>query len=473
MSTQNGKPTAVPDDEFMAKLVGAPPPARRSEGEQEPAPAETPKLPEPEAEETPRPIAKSPAWKAALNMTAIGSVLLAFSFLVGSINFAQKQPRPQAKGEGAEGALPDDPLTQSLAEKGELLADAAMARQSAELAALQQPQTVPQAAQVPVGPALPPPDKLPPIRTARNQPVPRRALRNLPRPTQPPQLPRRLSAGVSSSTSRSPVQSASTWTALAAAGNTFVQMSEAADRPATAPQATSTPVAQSQSVDLRAERDVFEERVSTGGLVSGSSARGRLTSPVVYEATSSISQTERYTVVLEEPLTGRGGKVVLNAGTTLLCGLEGVSPGNGLVRLTVVSILRPDGEEIPVRPGAISVRGNDGKPLIASNIFDRGDEIGGFDLGQFVLGGIGRAAEQFTRPQQSVVSAGVGGYTASTSFGAPNPVAGFLQGGSEVLLGPLAARNQQSIREVLRRPNVWMVAEDTPVQIFVNQATEL
>ena len=93
------------------------------------------------------------------------------------------------------------------------------------------------------------------------------------------------------------------------------------------------------------------------------------------------------------------------------------------------------------------------------------------DAGQFVLGGLGKAAELVNRSDSQVV---YNGNTVITSGNDnKNLGAGVLEGGFNSLGPQIAQRNQQAIAQMSQQNGVWFLPAGTNVEIYVNQPTEL
>jgi hypothetical protein len=138
------------------------------------------------------------------------------------------------------------------------------------------------------------------------------------------------------------------------------------------------------------------------------------------------------------------------------------------MRLTVASIA-VDGQDTPIDPGTISVRGAAGYPLIAHNSVDRGAEIASQDESQGFFSGVTTAASLYNRTQSQVVTSGYGGFSSTTTNPPPDIAAGFLQGAAGAIAQNSQQRSQRAIQEALSRPSIWTLDPGAKVQIVVNK----
>ena len=213
-------------------------------------------------------------------------------------------------------------------------------------------------------------------------------------------------------------------------------------------------------------------------VVTGSTAQGLLSTPVVWEGgrrgaqgdsdtAGAVDDEDRFIVQLTSALKASDGSEVLAIGTPLVVKVRSVS-GSGTLKLSAVAVIM-DGEETQIPPGSISIRASGGGPLMAWNMLDRGSEIASSDAGIFALAGISKAASLFTRAQSTTIS---NGFHSVTSTQNPNPdtLAGILEGGTAAIINQIQARNERAVQESLARPDLWMLAAGTSVQVFVNKS---
>jgi hypothetical protein len=227
-----------------------------------------------------------------------------------------------------------------------------------------------------------------------------------------------------------------------------------------------------------------EPPILTGRLrrsvITGTTAQGLLATPVIWEGAkrgyqgdsdnasgSSPDDEDRFIIQLTSSLKASDGSEALPVGTPLVVKVRSVS-ASGTLKLSAVAVII-EGEETSLPPGTISIRASGGGPLTARNMQDRGAEIASSDAGVFALAGISKAASLFTRAQSTTTTSG---FTSTTSTQNPPPdiFAGILEGGTNAIVSQIQARNERAIQESLARPDIWMLAAGTSVQVFVNKS---
>jgi hypothetical protein len=136
-----------------------------------------------------------------------------------------------------------------------------------------------------------------------------------------------------------------------------------------------------------------------------------------------------------------------------------------------------DGKEYVLPPGTITIRGNSGRPLMASQWNDKSAEIASRDAETFVVGSLAKVGKVFNQPQeeQYSTSTGFGGTTTYSSIrrGSPNILGAVLEGGFEPLTEQILERNKRSLSEIQQRKEVWHVRAGSDIQVFVNQSFQL
>jgi hypothetical protein len=199
----------------------------------------------------------------------------------------------------------------------------------------------------------------------------------------------------------------------------------------------------------------------------GTQAKGQLVTPLVWAKTDSTGG-EKFVVQLSEPMAN------LPQGTTIVFQVAAVSE-SGLVQLKATSLV-VNGQEYALPPGAISVRGQGGQPLIADKWGDKGPAIASRDVTAFLFGSLSKVGEVLNKPdvQQSINSSSGGfSYSTTTNNRRPNLLGAVLEGGFGPLTDKILQRNEQAIQEIMSRPNVWYIRAGENVQVFVNQSFEL
>ncbi len=237
----------------------------------------------------------------------------------------------------------------------------------------------------------------------------------------------------------------------------------------TPPDTTSMPFAQQRN------QQAAEQTERDKSVAVGTSVKAVLATALFGETSKSESDNDKndstFVVRLKEPLKAVDGSVVLNPGTELLTQIRRLTD-SGLVQLDVNSIIvQKDGKltETKLQQGAMKIRFPKGKPLMANKFPDRGRSIAGMDAGLFVLGGIGKAAELFNRPDTSINITGTSSITQTNTR--PNIATGVLEGGLNSLVPQITLRNQQAISEMSTKGSIWFLPAGTELEVFVNQIT--
>ncbi|WP_392531305.1 hypothetical protein [Nostoc sp. C117] len=181
-----------------------------------------------------------------------------------------------------------------------------------------------------------------------------------------------------------------------------------------------------------------------------------------------------FVIRLKQPLKSTDGAIALPANTEFLTEIRSISE-QGLVQMNVVKLISQNQGNLTERSlpnNTIIVRGTQGKPLIANRFPSQSSSIASMDLGLFVLGGIGKAAELANRTDGQVVTINGGSTVVSNSNTKDNLAAGVLEGGLNSVVPQIAQRNQQAIAQMSQQTNVWFLPAGTNIEIYVNQATQ-
>jgi Bacterial conjugation TrbI-like protein len=206
-------------------------------------------------------------------------------------------------------------------------------------------------------------------------------------------------------------------------------------------------------------------------LIAGTNAAAVFETPVVLDDGKS---SERFTVMLSEPIPDASGRTALPVNTKLTVQVEGISQA-GRVQLAAMSATWNQAgqtKEMLLPIGAIQIRGSRGQPLVAQQFQDKGKELAALDRGQFILSAIRGASGQLIQPNTSVQT-GNGSTVVTQQNPKPNILAGALQGGADTLLTTIGERNKKAVEEIQQRPPIRYIAAGTPVQVFVNQSVQL
>jgi hypothetical protein len=206
-------------------------------------------------------------------------------------------------------------------------------------------------------------------------------------------------------------------------------------------------------------------------LIAGTNAAAVFETPLVLDDSKS---NDRFTIALLEAIPDATGKTALPANTKLTVQVEGVSQ-TGRVQLSATTATwSQEGQtkEMTLPTGAIQIRGDRGRPLIAQQFEDKGKELAALDRGQFILSAIRGASGQLIQ-SNTRVQTGSGSTVVTQENQRPNVLAGALQGGADTLLTTIGERNKRAAEEIQQRPPIRYIAAGTPVQVFVNQSVQL
>lgn len=253
------------------------------------------------------------------------------------------------------------------------------------------------------------------------------------------------------------------------------------------PQSPQPPVQQNSVVSQAQSQNSKSVRV-------GSSAKAVLATAIFGETTRSRNNDKDtddaknvFVVKLKQPLKAVDGSIALPANTELLTQVGAISE-QGLLQLEVTKVVSQNNgniSETSLPSNAIIIRGTQGKPLMASKFPNSSRSIAGMDAGLFVLGGIGKAAELFNRPDTKVQCGpntipGADGSTNNSTYTSCFQVtdnrrdipAGVLEGGLNSLVPQISQRNQQAIAQMMQQTNVWFMPAGKEVEIYVNQSIQ-
>ena len=213
----------------------------------------------------------------------------------------------------------------------------------------------------------------------------------------------------------------------------------------------------------------------------GESVKGKLLTPLIwskhqsknsFQQSKNKSKSENFIIELEQALNTQDGFVVLPKGSQVVAQINNVNQG-GLVELQATQVLI-NGQEYILPPNAIAIRGNSGKPLIASRLNNKKGEIARRDAQTFAVGSLAKVGKVLNQPkeQQILTSSGFGGTNSFSSVrrNQENIFGAVLEGGFEPLTQQILKRNQQALQELRKQEDVWYVKAGTNVQVFVNQS---
>ena len=216
-------------------------------------------------------------------------------------------------------------------------------------------------------------------------------------------------------------------------------------------------------------------------LIVGESVDGKLLTPLIWskhqnnnpdKQSKNKSKSENFVIELEQPLNTQDGFVVLPKGSQVVAQINNVNQG-GLVELQATQVLI-NGQEYILPPNAIAIRGDEGKPLLASRLNSKKGEIARRDAQTFAVGSLAKVGKVLNQPkeQQISTSSGFGGTNSFSSIrrNRENIFGAVLEGGFEPLTQQILKRNQQALQELRKQEDVWYVKTGTNVQVFVNQS---
>ncbi|MDZ8105215.1 MAG: TrbI/VirB10 family protein [Nostoc sp. DedQUE12a] len=211
----------------------------------------------------------------------------------------------------------------------------------------------------------------------------------------------------------------------------------------------------------------------------GTSAKAVLATAIFGETTrggNNEEQTDKnvFVVRLKEPLKAANGEVALPANTEFLTEIRSISE-QGLVQMNVVKVISQNDGNLTERSlpnNSIVIRGAKGRPLIGNRFPGQSSSVASMDLGLFVLGGIGKAAELLNRTDGQVVTINGGSTVVSNTNTGENLPAGIVEGGLNSVVPQIAQRNQQAIAQMSQQTNVWFLPAGTNIELYVNQATQ-
>ncbi|MEM6436997.1 MAG: hypothetical protein AAF773_24565, partial [Cyanobacteria bacterium P01_D01_bin.115] len=196
----------------------------------------------------------------------------------------------------------------------------------------------------------------------------------------------------------------------------------------------------------------------------------QLVSPIYWaQDLANEQQPQRTALELTEPLYADDGSVALAPGTLLVAEVT-VIAGSGLLDLVVTDVVTVDDGgvqrtmSLPNRNFVIA--GQDGNPLIASEIQDEGG-IRAAELQLGILGALGTVGELLNRPDSSTTVVGGDTSISTVENGSVNILAGLLQGATDAVLPIEQTRILDRIEDIQDRPGIWFHPANAEVLVFV------
>ncbi|MEH1965053.1 hypothetical protein [Nostoc sp.] len=294
------------------------------------------------------------------------------------------------------------------------------------------------------------------------------------------------------------------WARLAKLGSSGqVNATDQPNNIAAAPEPANNPQPQEQTPNPNPEQTPTPQQETPAPAVSqaqpqgeksvavGSSAKAVLATAIFGETTTKSSGGDEagegknvFVIRLKEPLKSTDGAIALPANTEFLAEIGSLSE-QGLLQMNIVKVIsQNDGNPIErsLPNNAIILRGTQGKPLVANKFPGQSSSIASMDVGLFVLGGIGKAAELINRSDtelqpltsQTTVDGNTSSSTTLTTVtkNRRDLAAGIVEGGLNSVVPQIAQRNQQAIAQMSQQTGVWFLPAGTNIEIYVNQPTQ-
>ncbi len=216
-------------------------------------------------------------------------------------------------------------------------------------------------------------------------------------------------------------------------------------------------------------------------LTIGGNTSAKLVNPLIWtksltsnnnDKAATVREREKFIIQLTKPLTGRNNIVVLPTQSQIIAQVVNIQK-SGLVELEATQVI-VDGKEYILPPGVISIRGNSGKPLIASKWDNKSREIASKDVEAFIFRSLGKVGGVLNQATEEQISTNTGNGFNSTfnniRRGRRNILGAVLEGGFQALGNEIVKRNQQSINTIQQREEVWYLPTNTNLQVFVNKS---
>ena len=210
-------------------------------------------------------------------------------------------------------------------------------------------------------------------------------------------------------------------------------------------------------------------------VIPGTIAPALVAMPMVWDTGSQTQSQDklpqRFTVELTEPLLAEDKSVALPAGTVFVAQVSSVSEGNNVVSASAVAAIYRDRagnlHQQALPEGAILIRGEGGGTLISQNLKNSRGAIARQDLSIAALSGLTKVGEIVNRPKSQTIATG-SGYSQTITQSDPQVWAAALEGIFGVTAERLSARSDQTIKELLRRPNVKVLAAGSSTSVVVS-----
>ncbi|MEH2395013.1 MAG: hypothetical protein V7K21_26310 [Nostoc sp.] len=253
------------------------------------------------------------------------------------------------------------------------------------------------------------------------------------------------------------------------------------------PQQQQTPKPETPTPEVSQAQPVGQK-----SLAIGTSAKAVLATAIFGETTTKSGGGDEtgegknvFVIKSQEALKSKDGTTVIPANTEFLAEISSINE-QGLMQMNVTKLISQNNgnsTEQSLPSNAITLRGAQGKPLVANKFPSQGSSIASMDAGLFVLGGLAKAAELVNLPDThlqavSPVTDANGtttntttnsGYITTITEPRRNLAAGVVEGGLNSVVPQIAQRNQQAIAQMSQQTNVWFMKAGTTVELYVNQ----
>jgi hypothetical protein len=206
----------------------------------------------------------------------------------------------------------------------------------------------------------------------------------------------------------------------------------------------------------------------------GTQATATLINPIAWlpdGKEAAFANSPKFIVRLDEPLKGIDGETVIPSGAELVVAVRSLDSKTGLADLTALQVIINQQEYSPPT-GAITIRGEGGKPLMADKLQDKGKEIASGDMALILFGSLAKVGGILNQPNSST-SIATGLTTVNSVSNSPNILGAALEGGFSVLAQQQQQRNQQWLTEIASRPDVRFIPAGKRLQVFINQTITL
>jgi hypothetical protein len=215
-------------------------------------------------------------------------------------------------------------------------------------------------------------------------------------------------------------------------------------------------------------------------LVVGQMASGVLVTPLIKEQSdrnpngnATPDDGKRYVAKLTGELKDNHGQIAIPYGSLLAIELVSVDGANHAIAQVRSIIL--NNTEYQIKPGAITVLGNNSQPLIARKFHDRGGDIARGDLTVGVVSALSKVGEMINQPdsEEEIEDEFTGRIRRRSSGNRRNLTGALLEGAFGSMSSILGERARSATEEIQSRPNIWYIPKDTRVTFLVNRTLEL